>query len=101
MEETKTVAKIKRQLFTYPRKTINLSELEQLFKPHCQTYEDFAGVVLDLEDEKVLEMVKVKGRTSRVPSLALQYRINKSLLVSTHHKELQRYRSILHPSIKN
>ncbi|WP_100402899.1 Wadjet anti-phage system protein JetD domain-containing protein [Bacillus sp. FJAT-42315] len=91
--------KIYKQLSTYSKRTVSLNELEQLLNDYFDTYEAFSDTILKLESEGVLEMVKSKGRTGRVPSLALQYRINKSLLVADYHKELQRYRYILHPAI--
>jgi hypothetical protein len=90
---------IKRRISTFKKKTIGLTELEKMLKPYVDTYKDFAQEILQLEQEAVLVMVKAKGRTNRVPSLAFQYRINKSDLVGDYHKELQQYRSILHPSI--
>ncbi|TWI58189.1 Wadjet anti-phage system protein JetD domain-containing protein [Halalkalibacter nanhaiisediminis] len=90
---------IKKRLATYPKRTITLTQLEELIKPYIHTYEQFADTILQLESEEVLGMVKAKGRTARTPSLALQYRIDKSLLAMNHHKELQRFRNLLHPSI--
>lgn len=88
---------IKRQLAGFSRKTIRLDELEDIMKEVLHTYEDFAEAVLELETVGILNMVKSKGRTSRVPSLAFQYRINKSHLAESHHKQLQQYRLSLHP----
>ncbi len=90
---------MKRMFATFKKKTIGLSELEQKLKPFIHEYEDFANRVLQFEEEEILVMVKSKGRTNRSPSLAFQYRINKSELMGDYHKELQHYRSILHPSI--
>lgn len=84
---------------TFKKKTVGLSELEQMMKPFIHTYEDFAKIVLQFEEEEILVMVKSKRRTNRSPSLAFQYRINKNELMGDYHKELQHYRSILHPSI--
>jgi hypothetical protein len=86
-------------LATYLKKTIGLTELEKMMKPYVHTYDDFAQTILQLEQEAILVMVKAKGRTNRNPSLAFQYRINKSELTGEYHKELQHYRGILHPSI--
>ncbi|WP_026906758.1 Wadjet anti-phage system protein JetD domain-containing protein [Paucisalibacillus globulus] len=88
---------IKKQLAVFSRKTIRLDELEDIMKEVLQTYEDFAEAILELEAAGILNMVKSKGRTSRVPSLAFLYRINKSLLAESHHKQLQQYRLNLHP----
>ncbi|MEX2104468.1 MAG: hypothetical protein WD907_03940, partial [Bacilli bacterium] len=76
---------IKWLLSTYPKKTITLAQLEELMKPYFQTYEEFSNTILYLESDEVIRMVKSKGRTSRTPSLALQYSIDKSLLVANHH----------------
>ncbi len=90
---------ITRKLATYHKKQITLTELEQLMKASVNTYEHFANIVVRLEEEKILLMVRSKGRTTRTPSLANQYRIDKSLLLGDYHKELQHYRSLLDPSI--
>ncbi|MGG5254098.1 Wadjet anti-phage system protein JetD domain-containing protein [Neobacillus sp. SM06] len=90
---------IKKMFMTMKRKTIGLSDLEKLLKPYFHTYEEFAKTVLHFEQENILVMVKSKGRNHRSPSLAFQYRIQKSELMSDYHKELQYYRSIFHPSI--
>lgn len=92
--------KITRKLAIYHKKTVTLNELEQLMKASVYTYEDFANIVLRLEEEEeILLIVKSKGRTTRSPSLANQYRIDKSLLLADYHKELQHYRSLLDPSM--
>ncbi|WP_343839001.1 Wadjet anti-phage system protein JetD domain-containing protein [Salinibacillus aidingensis] len=90
---------MKLKLARFGRKTIRLAELEDLMKQQFHTYEDFANSVLQMEDEGILDMVKSKGRTSRVPALAFQYRINKNYLAKDHHKQLQQYRMQLHPLI--
>ena len=88
---------IKKQLAVFSRKTIRLDELEDIMKEVLHTYEDFAEAILELEAIGILTMVKSKGRTARVPSLAFLYRINKSHLAESHHKQLQHYRLSLHP----
>jgi hypothetical protein len=90
---------IKKILSIHPNKTITLPQMQKFMTPYFNTYEEFSKAVLQLEAEEVLTMVKSKGRTSRTPSLALQYRIDKSLLSAHHHKELQYFRNILHTSI--
>ncbi|GGM18997.1 hypothetical protein GCM10011351_00960 [Paraliobacillus quinghaiensis] len=90
---------IKRLLATYKKKTIKLAELEFLMKSFLPTYAAFAEAVLQLEKQGILVMVKAKGRTSRTPSLAFNYRINKNLIVEDFHVELQHYRSTLHAAI--
>ncbi len=84
---------------TFPKKTIGLAQLEKLLETYIHTYEDFSTTILQLENEGVLTMVQSKGRTSRTPSLAFHYRIDKSLLSTDFHKELQHYRQLLHPAI--
>ncbi|WP_141604547.1 Wadjet anti-phage system protein JetD domain-containing protein [Terrilactibacillus laevilacticus] len=89
-----------RKIFTtFKKKTITLLELEHLLNPFFPTYEAFSETILQFEEREILVMVKAKGRTDRSPSLAFQYRINKSLLMRDFHKELQIYRGKLHPSI--
>ncbi|WP_307794870.1 Wadjet anti-phage system protein JetD domain-containing protein [Alkalihalobacillus sp. BA299] len=91
---------IKNKLATYSKKSVSIQELEQLIMPFIDTYDQFATEVLELEQQSILQMVKSKGRTSRNPSLALQYRINKSLLVEGLHKEIQKYRTQLDHAIQ-
>jgi hypothetical protein len=66
---------ITKELLRYSKKTILVEELEK-WVPSGNTYEQFAEVVLLLEEEGILEMVKAKGRNSRTPSLAYSYRIH-------------------------
>lgn len=91
--------KIKKLLTIFKKKTIKLAELEMMTKAIVPSYDSFSRLIIALEDEGVLVMVKSKGRTSRTPSLAFQYRINKSLLVENFHVSLQQYRGTLHPAI--
>lgn len=86
-------------LNTYQKRTIGLSDLEVLIGKFFQSYEEFSGFILKLENAGILQMVKSKGRTSRNPSLAFQYRIHKSLLIADYHKQIQEYRNKLHPAI--
>lgn len=90
---------IYRALNGYPKRMIRLSALEAIMGNFFHTYEEYAGFILKLEQEGILEMVKSKGRTTRNPSLAFQYRINKSLLQTGFHQEIQHYRNKFHPSI--
>lgn len=90
---------LKKELISYNKRTIELAQLETLLTPHVNSYEQFARIVRQLEEEDVLNMVKSTGRTSRRPSLALQYRINKSALVEGYHHELQHYRHHLHAAL--
>ncbi|ADU29355.1 Wadjet anti-phage system protein JetD domain-containing protein [Evansella cellulosilytica] len=91
--------KIKKELIAFGKRTINLNELEEVIKPYKHTYEDFSSTILQLEEDNIISMVKSKGRTTRKPSLAKQYRIDKSALTENYHKELQYYRAQLDPSI--
>jgi hypothetical protein len=88
-----------RRFATFPRRTIELDDLEKLLTPFFQTYDDFADAVRALEEKRVLIMVRSAGRTTRTPSLALKYRINQIALRSDYHKELQHYRMMLHTAI--
>lgn len=90
---------LRERLRAFPRKTIKIEELEQFVQSAVHSYEEFARIVLELEKEQVLTMVKAKGRTSRVPSLAFQYRIDKVPLIGGYHKELLTFRQTLHPSL--
>lgn len=83
----------------YSKRTIGLSALEVIIGNYFHSYEDFANFILNLEDGHILQMVKAKGRTTRNPSLAFEYRIDKSLLQESHHRELQKYRTIFHHAI--
>ncbi len=76
-----------------------LAELEKILMVHYPSYELFATKILELEESGLLTMVKSKGRNTRRPSLAFQYRINKSILVEDFHLELQQYRRKLSPLI--
>ncbi|XWN52049.1 DUF2220 domain-containing protein [Anoxybacillus flavithermus] len=91
---------IERLLAVFPKRTISLGELEQLIQPFVRTYDEFSEIILRLEAERALEMVKSKGRTTRTPSLAFQYRIHKSRFIEDYHHELQRYQNRLHPAIQ-
>ncbi|HHU19728.1 MAG TPA: hypothetical protein GXZ58_05800 [Bacilli bacterium] len=90
---------IQHLLVTFKRKTIMLTELEEMLMAHYSSYDLFAEKVLELEQSLVLMMVKSKGRNSRQPSLAFQYRINKNILMKDFHVELQHYRRKLDPLI--
>ncbi|MGZ0085616.1 Wadjet anti-phage system protein JetD domain-containing protein [Caldibacillus thermoamylovorans] len=91
---------IEKRLAAFPKRTISLVELERLTEPFARTYEAFAEIVLRLEADGTLEMVKAKGRTTRTPSLAFQYRIHKHRLMEDYYRELQRWQNRLHPAIQ-
>jgi hypothetical protein len=84
----------------YKKSSIALPELEGLVAGRVDSYEAFAELIVELEQEQVLTMVKSKGRTGRTPSLAYQYRIDKKSLMADFHRELQQYRLQLHPDIR-
>lgn len=86
-------------LCTYPKVTIGLSELEQAFQGEQIDYETFAGRVLELENERSLEVVKIHGRNGKPLSLAYQYRIHKRLLHGEYIRELHQWSTRLHPDI--
>lgn len=97
--EGRRVEAIYRALNSYTKRTIGLATLEAIVGKFFSTYEEYAQCILKLENEGILEMVKAKGRTTRNPSLAFQYRINKSLIQTSFHQEIQIYRNKFHPSI--
>ncbi|TGA98909.1 hypothetical protein E4665_06170 [Sporolactobacillus shoreae] len=88
-----------KRIVMFPKMTINLEELEQLFTPIYDSYADFADALRKFENEDVLVMIRAAGRTDRTPSLAYRYRINKNALKSDYHKELQHYRARMHKAI--
>lgn len=90
---------IEKLLFEFPHKTINLSSLESLLKEYCNSYQEFADLILELESTGVLVMIKSQGRNTRTPSLALRYRIQKNIITSQHQHQLQKYRATLHKAI--
>ncbi|MEN2465800.1 Wadjet anti-phage system protein JetD domain-containing protein [Ornithinibacillus sp. JPR2-1] len=87
-------------LLNYSKKSIEIEALEKLVDEYKLSYQDFAILILSLEEEGILEMVKSKGRNSRTPSLAHTYRIQKQLLREDFHQEIKQYRIQLHPSIQ-
>ena len=94
------IEKIKDQLlnFSVRRKTIKLSELEKLLTTKMP-YQDFAGLILPLETDGILNEIAAQGRNNRQPSLAYGYRISRHKLYRTYYKELQQYRHKFHASI--
>src|SRR5690625_2700801 len=89
---------LEQNLVPFKRKTITIDELEKL-SPTTTTYEKFAALIVQLENDAILEMVKSKGRNQRNPSLAYQYRINKHQLNRTFYQLLQTYRLKFHDAI--
>lgn len=92
------VKQLKEQLQSFKRKTITMDELAT-FVPSSISYKKFAEQVLELERDKLLTMVKAKGRNTRQPSLAYHYRLDKHQLLKEHYKELQTFRLQFHEAI--
>ncbi|MGM0940276.1 MAG: Wadjet anti-phage system protein JetD domain-containing protein [Bacillota bacterium] len=90
---------LKEALALYPKKTIDINQLQELSSPFFDSYEAFAEEVLALEEAGILAMVKSKGRSPRKPSVALHYRIQKAKLKQAHHHLLQQYRIQFHREI--
>lgn len=82
------------------KQTVVLDELESLCPQFACSYEELAEAILELEASQAIQMVKAKGRNGKRPSLAYQYRVNKSHLNEALHKELQLARLKLHPHIR-
>ena len=95
-KEAFLLGNIKSILATFGKKTIHLSELEQLCRPFARTYDEFAQVISQLEEDQILTPIKARGRSSRNPYLAYQYRIQKHLLTENYHKEILRARNQFH-----
>lgn len=91
--------KLHHLLNAYPKRNILLSTLQEMVGNTFHSYESFANAILTLEEKGILQGVKSKGRTTRTPSLAYQYRIDKSKLNASLHKEIESFRNKLHPAI--
>src|SRR5690625_1532508 len=89
---------LEQNLVQFKRKTITIDELEEI-SPRTSSYEQFAELILQLESDNILEMVKAKGRNQRNPSVAYRYRINKHQLKRTFYQLLQTYRFKFHDAI--
>ncbi|MFD0692603.1 Wadjet anti-phage system protein JetD domain-containing protein [Paenibacillus sp. GCM10027628] len=92
-------SQILRYLQSLKKNTTLLSELEALFLGQPCTYEEFSGAVLELEAAGIMQMVQSKGRTGKQPSIAYQYKVQKSRLKEDLHKEIHRARIFIHPLI--
>lgn len=79
---------------------ITVEELSTLFHKKGQDYEELARYILKLEDEHVLQSVKAAGRTTRIPSIAYRYRIDKSKLQTEFHTQLHWYHGQFHQAIR-
>jgi hypothetical protein len=92
--------KLLNYLQTYKKTTVSLYDLENVFHGEQLSYEEFARLILELEERGQLQMVKSKGRNGKPLSLAYQYKINRTNIRDTHRQQLQQYRLELHPLIK-
>lgn len=87
-------------LIKHKKQTITLWELESICSGSYCSYAELSQAILELEESGVLQMVKAQGRNGKEPSLAYQYRINKSMLNRSLQKELQLAELRLDPNIK-
>jgi len=86
-------------LKTYKKVTITIDEIERILVGTQTTYKQFANQINELEQDGILQMIKAKGRNSRTPSLAYQYRIQRSKLHQNYHHEIQKMQIGLHSLI--
>lgn len=89
-----------KQLSTWTKATISLDELLELFHKRGQSYEQIATVILKLEDDRLLQPVKAAGRTTRHPSIAYRYRIEKAPILREFHTLLHHYNQQFHSTIR-
>jgi hypothetical protein len=87
-------------LQTYKKATVSLDDLESVFHGEQLSYDEFATLILEMEEKGLLKMVKSQGRNGKPLSLAYQYKIVKTSLRNSHHQQLHQYRVQLHPLIK-
>lgn len=83
------------QLQAYRKRTISI-DLLQTFIPPSESYASFSELILQFEETGILTMIKSTGRTQRMPSLALQYSINRQKLLIDFQQTLQKYRFTFH-----
>ncbi|MCF6460291.1 Wadjet anti-phage system protein JetD domain-containing protein [Clostridium sp. Cult3] len=88
-----------RYLKAYQKKTIPLSQLENLLTGK-ESYEDFALVMETLVDKGILKPVKTHGTNGKSIPLYNTYRIIKSNLRETLNSEIQYYSIKLDPNIQ-
>ncbi|WP_339062079.1 Wadjet anti-phage system protein JetD domain-containing protein [Tepidibacillus marianensis] len=86
-------------LKTYKKVTISIEEIENVLIGTQITYTEFANIINDLEQKGIIQIVKSKGRNNKKPSLAYQYRIQRSKLQESHNLEIQKTQIGLHPLI--
>jgi hypothetical protein len=91
---------VKQLLLKHKKKTISIDEMVSQFSNVQLSYRDFAKIILSLEEDGIIEMVKAKGRNNRNPSLANTYRIHRHLLKEEYHEEIMNYRFHFDPSIQ-
>lgn len=91
--------KLSEFILTAKKATVWTEQLEKLFEGEEVTYEQFAEVVLAMEEAGLLTEVKSAGRRSKRPSLANRYRIQNAMLKSNFQQRLHRHRLDLHPFI--
>jgi hypothetical protein len=84
---------------TAKQATVWTEQLEKLFEGEQVTYEQFAEVVIAMEEVGLLTEVKAAGRRTKRPSMANRYRIQNAMLKSNFQQRLHRYRLDLHPFI--
>lgn len=92
--------KLVNYLQTYKKATVSLYDLESVFHGDALSYEEFASIILELEKQGHLEIVKSKGRNGKPLSLAYQYKIIKTSLKDSYRQKLHQYRLQLHHLIK-
>ncbi|KRE83731.1 hypothetical protein ASG89_11435 [Paenibacillus sp. Soil766] len=93
-------SRIRTHLLSLKKVKVSIDELYALFDGQPCTYEQFAQSVLELEAEKIIQMVQSKGRTGKRPSLAYQYSVQKNRLKVDTHKDIHQARMLLHPDIQ-
>lgn len=87
-------------LIKHKKQTVSLWELESICSGSYCSYAELSLAILALEESDVLQMVKAQGRNGKDPSLAYQYRLNKSKLNGRLQKELQLAELRLNQNIK-
>ncbi|OMF28680.1 hypothetical protein BK133_18690 [Paenibacillus sp. FSL H8-0548] len=91
---------IESYLSRHKKQTISLAELEGICSASSTSYQELGEVLMSLEASEALQMVKAQGRNGKQPSLAYNYRINKSKFKLDLHRQLQQARLQLHPHIR-
>lgn len=87
---------MKDKLMHYNKTFITLHELEQLMG-EARTYEQFAQMILSLQQEGSLQPVKSAGVNNKEPALAYKYKIFRHTLKKDHIQEIDRYQLTIHP----